>query len=121
VLSTGVTPTPVRADPVRLEQALGQLLFSAVKYAPEGGRVEVSTESDAGPTVRVRDLDLAAGGRPSLFSHFYDGAVARRDGEQADLGLGVVKAIFDAHHATVALYDRPGDGTSLHVVFPAAA
>jgi hypothetical protein len=32
----------------------------------------------------------------------------------------VVKAIFDAHHATVALWDRPGDGTALHVVFPGA-
>jgi hypothetical protein len=32
----------------------------------------------------------------------------------------VAKKILDAHHATVALADRPGDGTSLHVVFPFA-
>jgi hypothetical protein len=29
----------------------------------------------------------------------------------------VAKRILDAHHATVALADRPGDGTSPHVVF----
>ena len=32
----------------------------------------------------------------------------------------MAKRILDAHHATVALSDRPGDGTSLHVVFPFA-
>jgi signal transduction histidine kinase len=37
-----------------------------------------------------------------------------------DRGLAVAKRILDAHHATVALSDRPGDGTSLHVVFPFA-
>ena len=38
----------------------------------------------------------------------------------ADRGIAVAKRILDAHHATVALSDRPGDGTSLHVVFPFA-
>lgn len=110
---------PVHADPVRLEQALGHLLFNAIKYAPEGGRVEVATALEAGPSIRVHDRDLAVGERPSLFSHFYDGAMGRPPGEAGpDRGLGIVKAIFDAHHATLALCDRPGDGTSLHVVFP---
>jgi signal transduction histidine kinase len=119
VLSTTVSPTPVRADPIRLEQALSHLLYKAVKYAPECGRVEVSAGLD-GATVRVRDLDMPSGDRPRLFSHFYREALARQQaGEDcADRGLAIVKAIFDAHHATVALSDRPGDGTSLHVVFP---
>jgi len=120
VLNTTTGRTLVHADPVRLEQALGHLLFNAVKYAPSGGRVEVSTTSETGPTVRVLDRDPAAGDRPSLFGHFYDGAIGRGlDAAGPDRGLGIVKAIFDAHHASVALCDRPGDGTSLHVVFPA--
>jgi signal transduction histidine kinase len=120
VLNTTSGSTLVHADPVRLEQALGHLLFNAVKYAPDGGRVEVSTTSETGPTVRVLDRDPVAGDRPSLFGHFYDGAIGRGlDAAGPDRGLGIVKAIFDAHHASVALCDRPGDGTSLHVVFPA--
>jgi signal transduction histidine kinase len=120
VLSTTISPTPVLADPVRLEQALGHLLFNAVKYAPECGRVEVSTGLEGGPTVRVRDLDPASGDRPALFSHFYQEAVTRPVGDDGPgRSLGIVKAIFDAHHATVTLCDRPGDGTSLYVVFPA--
>jgi signal transduction histidine kinase len=120
VLNTRNGRTLVHADPVRLEQALGHLLYNAIKYAPTGGRVEVATTSESGPTVRVLDRDPVSGSRPSLFGHFYDGAIGRGlDVAGPDRGLGIVKAIFDAHHASVALCDRPGDGTSLHVVFPA--
>lgn len=121
VLCTSVTPTPVRADPVRLEQALSHLLFHAVKHSPEGGRLEVYSGLEGGPTIRLRTPDIIVDDPPSLFSHFYREALVRPpDADSPDRGLGTVKAIFDAHQATVALSDRPGDGTSLQVVFPAA-
>ncbi|GAA1599592.1 GAF domain-containing sensor histidine kinase [Actinoplanes couchii] len=112
---------PIIADPVRLEQVLTHLLFAAVKYTPEGGRVRVGTEMESGPTVRLDDMDLPDGMRPDLFPHLYYGAIANPgDVPGPDRGLAVAKRILDAHHATVALSDRPGDGTSLHVVFPYA-
>lgn len=110
---------PVCADPLRLEQALTHLLFSAVKYTPEGGTVDVTTVAEAGPAVRVDDLDSPDGERPHLFEHFYHGAIGRpTDQSGPDGGLAVTKQILDVHHATVALSDRPGSGTCLHVVFP---
>jgi len=110
---------PIIADPVRLEQVLTHLLFAAVKYTPSGGRVRVGTEIESGPTVRLDDMDLPDGLRPELFAHLYYGAIAHpSDIPGPDRGLAVAKKILDAHHATVALSDRPGDGTSLHVVFP---
>jgi signal transduction histidine kinase len=112
---------PIIADPVRLEQVLTHLLFAAVKYTPAGGRVRVGTEIESGPTVRVDDMDLPDGLRPELFPHLFYGAIANpSDAPGPDRGLAVAKKILDAHHATVALSDRPGDGTSLHVVFPFA-
>ncbi len=114
-------PMPILADPVRLEQVLMHLLFAAVKYTPPGGRVRVGTEIESGPTVRLDDMDLPGGMRPDLFPHLYYGAIANpADVPGPDHGLAVAKRILDAHHATVALSDRPGDGTSLHVVFPFA-
>lgn len=110
---------PIIADPVRLEQVLTHLLFAAVKYTPSGGRVRVGTEIESGPTVRLDDMDLPDGMRPDLFPHLYYGAIANPSTVPGpDRGLAVAKKILDAHHATVALSDRPGDGTSLHVVFP---
>jgi signal transduction histidine kinase len=112
---------PIIADPVRLEQVIMHLLFAAVKYTPPGGRVRVGTEIESGPAVRLDDLDLPDGMRPDLFAHLYYGAIANpADAAGPDQGLAVAKRILDAHHATVALSDRPGDGTSLHVVFPFA-
>jgi signal transduction histidine kinase len=112
---------PIIADPVRLEQVLMHLLFAAVKYTPPGGRVRVGTEIESGPTVRLDDMDVPGGLRPDLFAHLYYGAIANpADVPGPDRGLAVAKRILDAHHATVALSDRPGDGTSLHVVFPFA-
>jgi signal transduction histidine kinase len=112
---------PIIADPVRLEQVLMHLLFAAVKYTPAGGRVRVGTEIESGPTVRLDDLDMPDGLRPDLFAHLYYGAIANpADVPGGDRGLAVAKQVLDAHHATVALSDRPGDGTSLHVVFPFA-
>jgi signal transduction histidine kinase len=112
---------PIIADPVRLEQVLTHLLFAAVKYTPRGGRVRVGTEIESGPTVRLDDMDMPDGMRPDLFPHLYYGAIANpSEIPGPDRGLAVAKKILDAHHATVALSDRPGDGTSLHVVFPFA-
>jgi signal transduction histidine kinase len=112
---------PIIADPVRLEQVLMHLLFAAVKYTPRGGRVRVGTDIESGPTVRLDDMDMPDGMRPDLFPHLYYGAIANPTVVPGpDRGLAVAKRILDAHHATVALSDRPGDGTSLHVVFPFA-
>jgi signal transduction histidine kinase len=112
---------PIIADPVRLEQVLTHLLFAAVKYTPSGGRVRIGTEIESGPTVRLDDMDMPDGLRPDLFPHLFYGAIANPTTVPGpDRGLAVAKKILDAHHATVALSDRPGDGTSLHVVFPFA-
>ncbi|WP_250027873.1 GAF domain-containing sensor histidine kinase [Paractinoplanes maris] len=112
---------PIIADPVRLEQVLTHLLFAAVKYTPSGGRVRVGTDLESGPAVHLDDMDMPDGMRPELFPHLYYGAIANPASVPGpDRGLAVAKKILDAHHATVALSDRPGDGTSLHVVFPPA-
>ena len=112
---------PIVADPVRLEQVLMHLLFAAVKYTPPGGRVRVGTDIESGPSGILDDMDMPDGIRPDLFPHLYYGTIAHPSMVPGpDRGLAVAKRILDAHHATVALSDRPGDGTSLHVVFPFA-
>ncbi|MDP9797888.1 signal transduction histidine kinase [Catenuloplanes nepalensis] len=111
-------PLPIYADPVRLEQVVMHLLFATVKYTPPGGRVRVTTVDEGGPGVRLDDLDQPDTERPSLFTHLYYSAVAQLE-DGPDRGLAVAKRILDVHHATLALSDRPGQGTSLRVVFPA--
>ena len=91
-----------------------QLLFAAVKYTP-AGRPGPGRHGDR---VRARRCGWTtwtcpAGCGPDLFPHLYYGAIANpADVPGPDQGLAVAKRMLDAHHATVALSDRPGDGTS---------
>jgi signal transduction histidine kinase len=57
---------------------------------------------------------------PTLFEPFH-----RRDGRARSsehglgLGLSIVRAVAEAHHATVAATARPGGGLAVTVRFPA--
>jgi len=117
-------PAPVSADARRLAQAMSHLMFCAVKFTPPGGRIRVRVAGGAvTPTAELHVLGL--GDDPAtLFPHLVNGTLRTGpDGATAsdDEGLMALKTIIDAHHATVALCDAPGDGTAFHVVFPPAA
>jgi K+-sensing histidine kinase KdpD len=115
-------PAKILADPRRLAQALAHLMFTAVKYTPCGGRVRVRVDPTGHPTVELHDVGVVD--EPArLYEHVLNGAIRGTGfdpdgGRGADAGLTAVKAIFDAHHACVALCDGTDDGTALHVVFP---
>lgn len=119
-------PARVTCDPRWLAQALGHLLFTGVKFTPCAGRVRVRvTGGQSAPTVEVHDTGVPHE-RARLYEHVVNGAFGIRapgidDAPGADAGLAAVKAIFDAHHASVALCDGPDAGTALHVVFPRGA
>jgi len=86
--------------PVALEVLLRNLVDNAVKYTPEGGRVDVSIRqsgpsvllmvSDTGPGI---DADLSA----RVFDRFYRISDSQDDG--CGLGLSIVKRIAELHHA----------------------
>jgi K+-sensing histidine kinase KdpD len=116
-------PAPVSADARRLAQAMSHLMFCAVKFTPPGGRIRVRVAGGAvTPTAELHVLGLRDD-PATLFPHLVNGTL--RTGSDApaaaaDEGLAALKTILDAHHATVALCDAPGDGTAFHVAFPPA-
>ncbi|HEX8697819.1 MAG TPA: GAF domain-containing protein, partial [Myxococcaceae bacterium] len=85
----------VTGDPSRLQQVFWNLLVNAVKFTPEGGRVEVKVERGGGQSgdewrVRVKDTGqgIRAEALPHLFERFWqaDGSSTR---EHGGLGLGL--------------------------------
>jgi PAS domain S-box-containing protein len=61
----------VRADPVRLEQVLGNLLNNAAKYTDPGGQIRMTAERIAGEVlIRVRDTGI--GIEPLMISRVFD-------------------------------------------------
>ena len=106
------TPATVRGDPASLAMLLANRLDNALRYTPEGGRVDVAVDDDrAGAVLTVTDTGpgIPAAERERVFERFHRGTAA---GDAADaggsgLGLSIVRRIADAHGATVTLGDGP--------------
>jgi signal transduction histidine kinase/CheY-like chemotaxis protein len=118
-------PLWVDADPTRLAQVVSNLLHNAVKFTPEGGRIELAASEDRGWIV-VRVRDSGAGMTPevlaSAFELFAQGGAAP-DRPQGGLGLGLtlVRQLVELHGGTVtAASEGSGRGSELVVRLPAA-
>jgi signal transduction histidine kinase len=123
-LSVTEAEAPVMADPARLRQVLRNLIGNAVKYTPEGGRIEVLvSQPDGLAQLQVRDtgLGIPSGDLPYIFDKFYRVQAEDRQGiEGSGLGLAIVKAIVDQHAGTVAVESEVGQGTCFTVSLPLA-
>jgi two-component system OmpR family sensor kinase len=111
----------VQGQPEPLQLLLRNLLENAVKYTPEGGRVDISIERDAaGASLLVEDSGpgIPDADRERVFDRFYRTPDAAAPG--SGLGLAIVRTIAARHGATVAL-DRSArlGGLRVRVRFPA--
>ena len=124
-LSASNGPIIVNADPIRLEQVIGNLLNNAVKYTPRGEPIRVSVEkttSDAIVTVRDHGIGIAADMLPHVFTLFTQ-AERSRHRAQGGLGLGLalVRALVERHGGTVSAHSAGlGEGTEFTVRLPLA-
>lgn len=111
------------ADGVRIEQVLSNLLTNALKFTPEGGRIEVKASVE-GPSVVLKVTDTGLGmtseqlGRLFLpFSQVHGDASQRLQG--TGLGLFICKGIVEEHGGTIgAESDGPGRGSRFTVRLP---
>jgi two-component system phosphate regulon sensor histidine kinase PhoR len=110
------------ADPRRVEQVLLNLVHNAIKYIPEGKRIDVYWENDNDGTVlRVKDNGpgIPSEHHSRLFERFYRVDAGRsRDQGGTGLGLAIVKHIMIKHGGSVKLTSRSGDGTEFSCTFP---
>lgn len=103
----------VLADPSRLQQVLWNLVSNAIKFTPEGGRVEVHvTRADHQAEVVVADSGV--GIDPDFLPHVFEpfrqqDASSTRHHAGLGLGLSIVKQLVDLHGGTVHV-SSPGEG-----------
>jgi two-component system phosphate regulon sensor histidine kinase PhoR len=112
------------ADEEALEQILDNLLDNAVKYTPDGGKIEVGWRADDHAiTVEVRDtgIGIPEPDLPRIFERFYRVDKARsRELGGTGLGLAIVKHLTQALNGTVRASSRLGSGTTFTVTLPRA-
>ena len=110
-------------DAQRLRQVLQNLLTNAVKYSPDGGRIDVCVQlEDDSVRVDITDagMGLSAEDAGRVFGQFYRAEGARRL-EGSGLGLYICQAIVSAHGGRISVSSPgPGKGSTFRFTLPAA-
>jgi signal transduction histidine kinase len=118
-----VGPLPLLGDPIRLSQALGNLIENALKYAGQGGWVRVDLApplmgsyelavTDSGPGI---PLDVL----PRVFERYFrvEGRVSGGPGGMG-LGLAIARAIVIAHDGQLTAESPRGGGARFVLRLP---
>ena len=103
-----------------LSQVWLNLVGNAVKYTPDGGKIEVSLTSEKdGVSVSVADsgIGMSEETMDHMFEMFYQGDEShQKDG--SGLGLAIVKRIVELHVGSVSAVSSPGAGSVFTVKLP---
>ncbi|WAC72321.1 MASE4 domain-containing protein [Roseateles sp. SL47] len=110
-------------DPLELEIALTNLMTNARDAMPEGGEIRLSacveTLGEAGRVVLIVVTDGGAGMRPEVLDRIFDPFFTTKEpGKGTGLGLAQVYGFAKASGGHVEVTSRPGQGTTVTMVFP---
>ncbi|MEX2572007.1 MAG: PAS domain-containing sensor histidine kinase [Gemmatimonadota bacterium] len=110
----------VRVDAGRIQQVLGNLLANAVKFSPPESSVVLRAEMHSPMEVRFSVQDTGPGiapdHLPEVFELYWQGDRGRRAG--AGLGLGIAKAIVEAHGGRIWAASELGRGSTVSFTVP---
>jgi signal transduction histidine kinase/DNA-binding response OmpR family regulator len=114
----------VRADVTRLRQMLTNLAANAIKFTPQGGKIELRARPAADQT-RIEVRDSGPGIPPEeqkrIFEAFYR---LRKSGESIEgtgLGLAITQRLAELHGSTLGLESEVGQGSCFYFALPAVA
>jgi len=115
-------PLTVKVDPLRVSQAVANLLSNAAKYTPAGGHIELTASVEsAGLTITVRDTGIGfePAALASMFEMFTRGAATAEQEPGLGLGLALVSQLITLHGGTVdALSAGVGKGSEFRIQIP---
>jgi signal transduction histidine kinase len=109
------------ADPLRLEQALGNLVDNALRHG--AGRISL-TAAERNGSVELHVTDEGPGFPASLLDSAFERFVkaeGSRSGDGAGLGLAIVAAIARAHGGRAEVANLQGGGADVWIVLPRAS
>ena len=113
----------IDGDRNRLRQVLANVVDNAIKYTPEGGRIDLEADA-AGDVIELRIADTGPGipadDLPRIWERSFRGDQSRSERGHG-LGLSLVKAIVDAHGGTVSASSTPGAGATFTLRLPRAS
>lgn len=110
----------VSADPIRMRQALANLLDNAIKYTPMGGQIDLKAyQRDQQVIITVKDsgIGIQQEDLPRIWERLYRCDQSRSQ-KGLGLGLSLVRAIVSAHNGRVDVSSEPGKGSTFSIYLP---
>jgi chemotaxis family two-component system sensor kinase Cph1 len=110
----------VLVDRERIFQVLSNIIGNAIKFTPEGGSIELSTDSN-GARVTFAIRDTGPGIDPEQLSHLFNRYWQARKTAHAGTGLGlyIAKGIVEAHKGRIWVESQKGLGSTFSFTLPA--
>jgi signal transduction histidine kinase len=115
------TPLPVLGSPDRLRQVIGNLFSNAIKYSPQGGRVEVKARMQRDAVrIEVHDdgIGIPAEQQARIFTKFFRADAAASGIPGTGLGLAVSRDIIESHGGQIGFVSAEGEGTTFFIELP---
>jgi signal transduction histidine kinase len=120
-LHTSLQPAPASGEPRLVERLIANLIDNGLRHNHANGHLDIRTVTRDGRallTVTNTGPDIPPHAVEQLFQPFRR-LNTERVGDGLGLGLSIVKAIADAHHATTTAQPRPHGGLTIEIGFPA--
>lgn len=110
-------------DSDRVEQILTNLIDNAIRYTHQNDSINVvfddTDEEDFVITVQDSGVGIAKEHLDQIFDRFYKVDASRTRGKHGTgLGLFIVQKIIDAHHGTIKVDSKEGEGTQFTITLP---
>jgi PAS domain S-box-containing protein len=114
----------VDADPMRFKQVLTNLVGNAIKFTPEGGRIELAARQvDNQVRVEVRDNGpgIPADQQQRIFEAFVRLTQTGSATEGTGLGLAITSRLVELHGSKLGIESHPGEGACFYFSLPLIA
>jgi signal transduction histidine kinase len=115
-------PHSVKADPIWLARALGELIENAIQYTEEGGTVDVRMTIDA-QQINIIIQDSGIGIDPANLAHIFQPLYRvnqARTERNTGLGLAIALRVLRAHNGDIEVESVIGRGSTFTMHLPAA-
>lgn len=129
-VDAGATSTTARIDPERFHNVVLNLFSNAIKFSPEGGRIEVCLTDGVMPDgvgafhdallVSLRDhgVGIPEGECEAIFDKFVQSSSTKTGAGGTGLGLAICREIMQYLHGRITARNHPDGGAVFELLLP---
>ena len=105
---------PLSLDSEQITQALGNLIKNAIEAMPDGGTLNVSTQSVSETKIQIKIEDTGIGMSPETLAQIFEPYYTTKD-TGTGLGMAIVQRIITDHDGEIFVESEEGVGTTVSI------